>query len=148
MYAVAEGYYSLSKTIITDSSVNGILKLDLSLKPIKIGETYKLANIFFEFGKSDLNEKSNSELQRLIKFLNQNKSFDILILGYTDEIGSELRNMKLSESRAKSVYNYLTSNGIDKDRLTYKGKGELKSDKNGKLENSRKVEFKIIRDSK
>ncbi len=148
MYAVAEGYYSLSKTIITDSSVNGILKLDLSLKPIKIGETYKLANIFFEFGKSDLNEKSNSELQRLIKFLNQNKSFDILILGYTDEIGSELRNMKLSESRAKSVYNYLISNGIDKDRLTYKGKGELKSDKNGKLENSRKVEFKIIRDSK
>ncbi len=146
--SVAEGYYSMSKTLLSDSSKNGILELDLTLKPIKIGETYELTNVFFEFGKSNLNEKSNSELQRLVKFLNKNESYDILILGFTDEIGSELNNKKLSEARAKSVYNYLINNGINKNRLTYEGKGELKSNKNGILEESRKVEFKIIKGSK
>ncbi|MER3329374.1 MAG: OmpA family protein, partial [Candidatus Kapaibacterium sp.] len=73
---------------------------------------------------------------------------EIIILGYTDEIGSELNNKKLSEARAQSVYNYLINNGINKNRLTYEGKGELKSNKSGILEESRKVEFKIIKDSK
>lgn len=145
---VAEGYYSISKTIDFSNSISNTVVLDLNMKPIKIGETYKLTNIFFEFGKSELNEKSNSELQRLIKFLNTNKTTEIKIFGYTDEIGSELNNKKLSEARAKSVFDYLINNGINKNRLTYEGKGEIKSNKIGKLEESRKVEFKIIRDSK
>ena len=145
---VAEGYYSISKTIDFNNSISNTVVLDLNMKPIKIGETYKLTNIFFEFGRSELNEKSNSELQRLIKFLNTNKTTEIKIFGYTDEIGSELNNKKLSEARAKSVFDYLINNGINKNRLTYEGKGEIKSNKIGKLEESRKVEFKIIRDSK
>lgn len=145
---VAEGYYSISKTLVFDSTSSNSIQLDLIMKPIKIGQTYELSNIFFEFGKSELNEQSNSELQRLIKFLNTNKTTEIKIFGYTDEIGNELNNMKLSEARAKSVYDYLINNGINKNRLTYEGKGEIKSNKIGKLEDSRKVEFKIIRDSK
>ncbi len=145
---VADGYYSISKTIAFDSLSTNSIQLDLSMKPIKMGETYELSNIFFEFGKSELNEKSNSELKRLIKFLNSNKTTEIKILGYTDKIGSDLNNKKLSEARAKSVFDYLINNGINKNRLTYEGKGELKSNKNGILEESRKVEFKIIRDSK
>lgn len=145
---VAEGYYSISKTLVFDSVSSNLIQLDMIMKPIKIGETYELSNIFFEFGKSELNEQSNSELQRLIKFLNTNKTTEIKIFGYTDEIGNELNNMKLSEARAKSVYDYLINNGINKNRLTYEGKGEIKSNKILKLEDSRKVEFKIIRDSK
>jgi outer membrane protein OmpA-like peptidoglycan-associated protein len=145
---VAEGYYSISKTLVFDSTSSNSIQLDLIMKPIKIGQTYELSNIFFEFGKSELNEQSNSELQRLIKFLNTNKTTEIKIFGYTDEIGNELNNMKLSDARAKSVYDYLINNGINKNRLTYEGKGEIKSNKIGKLEDSRKVEFKIIRDSK
>lgn len=146
--AISDGYYSESKTIFVDSSTDSTLNLNLSLKPVQIGESYELVNIFFEFGKSRLDENSNSELLRLVKFLKRYENLNILILGYTDEIGSESNNMKLSESRAKSVYEFLIKNGISQDRLKYEGKGELKSNKNGKLEESRKVEFKIIRDSK
>lgn len=146
--AISDGYYSESKTIFVDSSNDSNLNLNLSLKPVQIGESYELVNIFFEFGKSRLDENSNSELLRLVKFLKRYENLNILILGYTDEIGSESNNMKLSESRAKSVYEFLIKNGISQDRLKYEGKGELKSNKNGKLEESRKVEFKIIRDSK
>ena len=143
---VAESYYSISKTLVFDTTSN--LVLNLSMKPIKIGETYELSNIFFDFGKSVLDEKSNSELQRLVKFLKQKENLEILVLGYTDEIGTEMNNKKLSEARAKSVFDYLINNGINKNRLTYEGKGEIKSNKIGKLEESRKVEFKIITDSK
>ena len=146
--AISDGYYSESKTIFVVSSNDSNLNLNLSLKPVQIGESYELVNIFFEFGKSRLDENSNSELLRLVKFLKRYENLNILILGYTDEIGSESNNMKLSESRAKSVYEFLIKNGISQDRLKYEGKGELKSNKNGKLEESRKVEFKIIRDSK
>lgn len=146
--AISDGYFSESKTIFVDSSNDSNLNLNLSLKPVQIGESYELVNIFFEFGKSRLDENSNSELLRLVKFLKRYENLNILILGYTDEIGSESNNMKLSESRAKSVYEFLIKNGISQDRLKYEGKGELKSNKNGKLEESRKVEFKIIRDSK
>lgn len=146
--AISDGYYSESKTIFVDSSTDSTLNLNLSLKPVQIGESYELVNIFFEFGKSRLDENSNSELLRLVKFLKRYENLNILILGYTDEIGSESNNMKLSESRAKSVYEFLIKNGISQDRLKYEGKGELKSNKNDKLEESRKVEFKIIRDSK
>ncbi|PKL79985.1 MAG: hypothetical protein CVV25_05915 [Ignavibacteriae bacterium HGW-Ignavibacteriae-4] len=145
---IAEGFYSISKTIVFGNSSSNTLQLDLSMKPVIIGETYELSNIFFDFGKSVLDKKSNSELQSLIKFLKQKENLKILILGYTDEIGTEMNNKKLSEERAKSVFDYLINNGINKNRLTYEGKGEIKSNKIGKLEESRKVEFKIITDSK
>lgn len=49
---------------------------------------------------------------------------DVVITGYTDRIGSAKYNQKLSEHRAFSVKNYLTSKGIDANRLKAQGKGE------------------------
>ena len=49
---------------------------------------------------------------------------DVVITGYTDRIGSAKYNQKLSERRALSVKNYLTSKGIDANRLKAEGKGE------------------------
>jgi OOP family OmpA-OmpF porin len=39
------------------------------------------------------------------------------VAGHTDSIGSDAYNQKLSEHRAKAVYEYLTSNGVDAGRL-------------------------------
>ena len=46
------------------------------------------------------------------------------------------------------MYDYLISVGINQNRLSYEGKGELNSNKSGKLEENRKVVFKIIEDKK
>jgi outer membrane protein OmpA-like peptidoglycan-associated protein len=43
--------------------------------------------------------------------------------GHTDAQGSEQHNMKLSQSRAESVMAYLTSQGVDRERLKGEGKG-------------------------
>ncbi|MBQ5962878.1 OmpA family protein [Massilia sp. ZL223] len=49
---------------------------------------------------------------------------DVDITGYTDRLGSEKYNLKLSERRANAVRDYLVSKGIDGNRLKAYGKGE------------------------
>jgi OOP family OmpA-OmpF porin len=48
----------------------------------------------------------------------------VLIEGHTDSKGSDAYNLSLSDRRAKSVYDYLTSRGVDPARLSSIGKGE------------------------
>ena len=48
----------------------------------------------------------------------------VAIIGYTDRLGSDKYNQKLSEQRALSVKNYLVSNGIEANRLGAQGRGE------------------------
>lgn len=48
----------------------------------------------------------------------------IAIVGYSDRLGSDEYNRKLSERRATAVKNYIVSNGIEADRLTVEGRGE------------------------
>ena len=107
-----------------------------------------LKNIFFETNEYTLLEPSKAELNKLVEFLTQNSSLKIEIGGHTDNVGSDDLNKKLSENRAKSVYEYLISAGIDKARLSYKGYGSTKpiaanNTEAGKAEN-RRTEFKII----
>src|SRR5690606_20907838 len=118
--SVADGYYSISKNLESESQyLSENLALNLEMKQLEVGESYSLNNIFFEFGKSDLDKKSTDELKRLTRFLNSRKNISILLIGFTDEIGSDADNLILSSKRAESVYNYLIDNGIDKNRLSY-----------------------------
>jgi len=56
--------------------------------------------------------------------LKRNPGVKLEIKGYADELGPEDYNMKLSEKRAKAVYDVLIAAGIDAGRITYKGYGE------------------------
>ena len=71
----------------------------------------------------------------------------IEIRGHTDSKGSDSYNLRLSENRAKAVFEYLISKGISEKRLQYKGYGKtMPIDTNDTEEgraNNRRVEFKI-----
>ena len=97
--------------------------LEIKMKKIKVGGAVVLRNVFFNTGSFDLLSESKIELQKLIDFLNLNKTVFIEIEGHTDNVGSEEMNQKLSESRAKEVYKYLINKGIDNNRMKYKGYG-------------------------
>lgn len=108
-----------------------------------------LNNINFEPGKEKLISSSYNELNSLIIYLKTNSNYKIEIAGHTDNAGQEINNLKLSEARAKTVADYLIENGINKNRISYKGYGStkpLKSNDNPKdrLAN-RRVEFKITK---
>jgi len=81
-------------------------------------------NIFFRTGSAQLLARSYTSLKDVLKILKGNRSYKIQIDGYTDDIGDEEKNQKLSESRANSIKEYLVKNGINERRITATGHGE------------------------
>jgi outer membrane protein OmpA-like peptidoglycan-associated protein len=122
--------------------------LSVLLSPIEVGNKVILKNIFFDTNKFELKAESKAELQKLVEFLQLNKTVRIEISGFTDDVGNQQANVVLSEKRANSVYQYLSANGIIVTRLVYKGYGEAQpiapntSDDNRAL--NRRTEFMII----
>jgi len=107
-----------------------------------------LKNVLFEFGKAVLLENSKAELNKLLRLLNEYKEIKIMISGHTDEIGKPEDNLKLSDARAKTVYEYLLKQGVSENRLFYRGYGSSQPLENNKTETGRKknrrVEFFVI----
>jgi outer membrane protein OmpA-like peptidoglycan-associated protein len=89
-----------------------------------------------------------SELNNLVKLLNQYPTLKIEISGHTDDVGNEEYNQKLSVDRAQAVVNYLISKGISSSRLSFIGFGFTKPIADNTTEEGRKLnrrsEFKII----
>ncbi len=84
------------------------------------------AAALFDFDKDILKESGKQELARLDQLI-KSKGLsvrDINLIGHTDSIGTEAYNQDLSERRARAVYNYLVSRGIDSSIVDVMGKGE------------------------
>jgi carboxyl-terminal processing protease len=82
---------------------------------------YKPNNILFAIGSSDLNEKSIKSLEILTKYLKDHVDVKIYLGGHTDNTGREQKNTNLSLERAQKVSTYLTSQGIDSERIKSEG---------------------------
>jgi outer membrane protein OmpA-like peptidoglycan-associated protein len=74
--------------------------------------------------KYDLKPESQVELEKVIQLLHDNPTVKIQISGHTDNVGKPAANLALSNTRAKAVINYLIVNGINSQRLSFKGYGE------------------------
>ncbi len=81
-------------------------------------------NVYYAFDSSKPLGYSVSAAQYVSNFLKRNPGVKVEIKGYADELGPEDYNIKLSESRAKAVYDLLVASGVDASRLSYKGYGE------------------------
>jgi flagellar motor protein MotB len=143
-----DGYLFYSDFFSCKDSIAASFSLQVELSPVKKGEKMVLRNVFYETGKFDLKPESNAELKKVVAFLKSNQNISIEISGHTDNAGDEKSNMILSEKRARSVFDFLTQNGIDPSRLTVKGYGETKpiADNNteqGRAQN-RRTEIFII----
>lgn len=140
-------FHSENFDIPATSSYQEITK-DVELEKIAVGAAIVLRNVFFDYNKSTLKPESSTELDRLVKILQENPSIRIELSGHTDNTGTDDYNQRLSENRAKSCVDYLIGKGIAASRLEYKGYGESKPiDTNNTEEgraNNRRTEFKII----
>ena len=123
-------------------------EIDIYLDKIEIGAKIVLNNIFFDFDKSTLRSVSIDELNILHHFLIQNKTIKVEISGHTDNKGTEVYNQKLSESRAHVVVDWLIAKGVSKERMIYKGYGEIDpidtNDTDVGRQHNRRTELKII----
>jgi outer membrane protein OmpA-like peptidoglycan-associated protein len=106
----------------------------------RVGEGIKLtfnSQLLFDYGKTDLKESNKADLQKFSETLKQYTDTDLLIVGHTDNVGSDAFNQTLSEKRASAVSNYLATLGISYNRLRTEGKGELQPVSSNETEDNR-----------
>lgn len=122
LQAEAEGYTFHSENFTAPKTFDFIeITKDIALQPIEQGTKVVLNNIFFEYNKSNIQAASETELKTVTEFMRKNADLQVEIGGHTDSIGSVAYNQRLSEARALAVKSYLEKQGIEQQRLTYKG---------------------------
>lgn len=118
----------------------------------RVGDIIKVDNINYATASAKLDKRDMRGLNEIVKILKEN-SISVEIRSHTDSRGDASKNMKLSQERAKAVYDYLVSQGVNKYRLKYKGYGEtilLNGCKDGvpcnyaKHAENRRTDFKVI----
>ncbi len=101
-------------------------------------------NIYFQSGKHELSEEAKQELDRLVVCAKAEGDFDLDILAYTDDIGSQKYNKELAQRRAASVKNYLDAAQIRATDTRVEGLGALalesKNNVNEQRQENRRVE--------
>lgn len=112
---------------------------------IKVTLPENLVN--FGFDSANLTADAKANLDKLAEILKNNPDTNINIYGHTDSKGSDEYNQSLSEKRAMSVRNYLSSRGIESSRMFTSGMGETEpkasNDTDAGRAQNRRVEFAI-----
>jgi len=101
---------ALSKVVETRRTARGLI--------------LNLPDILFEFGKANLKPETREVLAKVSGILLVASGYHLSIEGHTDSVGSDEYNQKLSESRAKSVFEYLSQAGVVTDIMQQKGFGK------------------------
>ncbi len=124
------------------------LQEDVTLYPIEVGQIIPLNNVYFNVNEATLKETSDSELNRALRFLDQNPKVIVEISGHTNGLCTHEFANELSTGRSAAVANYFMDSGISKTRLSSRGYGKtqpIASDATyeGRRKNQR-VEMKIV----
>jgi OOP family OmpA-OmpF porin len=106
------------------------------------------ADAFFDTGKSVLKPEARAKLDDLVDKTKGINLEVIIAVGHTDSDGSDAYNQKLSVARSEAVKSYLTSKGVERNRVYTEGKGEKQpvadnKTKEGKAKN-RRVEIEVV----
>ncbi len=100
----------------------------------------------FGFDKSDISDNEVPKLEQALMIMKERADKSFLLEGWTDSIGGDTYNVRLSQRRADTVKSWLVNNGLDGARLDSIGKGKsFKYDnatEDGRFQN-RRVEIVI-----
>ena len=91
-------------------------------------QTFSFTNykpiIYFDYRTSNIAPEAYEELDRLATIAALSPDYEIVIRGYTDNVGSTKYNKSLSKTRTQIVQNYLVGKGIDPEKIKTIGMGE------------------------
>ncbi|WP_373036856.1 OmpA family protein [Sulfurimonas sp.] len=102
----------------------------------------------FATNKYNVSDELIDDLKTFAMFLKDNPGYQIIIYGYTDSVGNEQANKKLSQNRANAVKEALSRYGINTTKMTAIGKGEAdpvadNETKEGRAQN-RRIEVELL----
>ena len=126
--------YKETKFNFTNKGGAEITNLEIALKSSideaamgdDLAKKLNLEKIYFDFDKSIIRRDAQVIMEKVVAYLKQYPNTKILIGSHTDSRANDNYNLALSNRRAKATLNYLTTQGIDTNRLTAEGFGETK----------------------
>jgi outer membrane protein OmpA-like peptidoglycan-associated protein len=154
-----QGYLFHSENVnIPDTAAFQEIEKNIGLNKLEVGKKVVLANIFYDYNKASLRNSSFNELDKVVELLNTNPKMKVELGAHSDSRGSDAYNLKLSQERAQSCVDYLTSKGIDTSKLNAKGYGEAnpiipdaeinkmatEKEREDAYQQNRRTEFKIL----
>lgn len=93
--------------------------------PEVVSKTFNLASdVTFAFGKANLKPEAQTTLDGIYGEIAQINNANVAVAGYTDRIGKDAPNVKLSQRRADSVANYLVAKGVPAQNISAVGHGK------------------------
>jgi outer membrane protein OmpA-like peptidoglycan-associated protein len=149
LYVERPGYIFESRNfnLPKDSEQKPVI-MDFWLRKSETGAVTTLNNIFFETDSYELQERSVTELEKVVEYLRSNPDLKIEISGHTDDVGTAGYNQQLSMKRAEAVYDFMIGQDIDAARLTYQGYGltqpAFPNDTDENRSKNRRIEFKVL----
>ena len=121
----AEGHDATTQTVeIRTKDITENFSLETSLDVEITEDRVVLSPIYFDFNKWDVTPKAALELNRLVSVMQRYPTMIISAESHTDARGPEEYNRILSDKRAKSMRDYVISQGISAERISGIGKGE------------------------
>ena len=110
------------------------------------------SGILFDFDKADLKSQAKANISDLAETLKKYDDTDVMIVGHSDSRGSDEYNLGLSERRAQSVSNYVSTLGVAGTRIQQVGKGESEpiadNETDAGRQQNRRVEIAIYANEK
>ena len=131
-----EGEYSVTATkgrYATNTESLGKVKqtrkgpktVEQNLGLVGQGDIFRLDNIYYDLGQYFIRPDAAKELEsKLVPLLKKYPEMRIEVRSHTDSRSSDVFNVKLSESRARAVLDYLAARGVNIKRIEAKGYGE------------------------
>lgn len=115
----------------------------IPLQKIKENTAITLNNLFFATNQATILKTSEGELDRLVRFLQEEKQWQFTIEGHTDNVGTKASNIKLSKARATTMKAILVSRGIDPARITIEGYGSSRPLMSNDTEEGRAINRRV-----
>jgi outer membrane protein OmpA-like peptidoglycan-associated protein len=88
------------------------------------GLIMNLSDVLFDFNKFTLKPEAREKLAKVSGILLAYPDLKVQVEGYTDNVGSDEYNQKLSEERAGAVRDYLVSQEVAENSITAQGYGK------------------------
>jgi len=142
--------YYLDNICVALRQPDGSCDCTIAEPPVDLSEgaVVRMDNLLFDIGEATLQSGSDYALEILALILNENPQMRIAIHGHTDNVGRDADNQRLSEDRARAVYDYLLRAEINPLRLSHKGFGSTQPVANNNSPEgralNRRVEFEVV----
>lgn len=144
-------YHADGEKAVMRAQLSEQLRKILETRDSARGLIISMSDVLFDTGQHSLKAGAREKLAKVAGILIAYPGLDIEVGGYTDNVGSDEANQRLSESRAGAVRDYLVESGVAANSITAKGFGNslpvASNDNSGGRQENRRVELVVSGDA-